>query len=138
MPRIPNPHDALFRLFLSDLSLEFVRDFVQFFISEHISPELAKALLWYTVNEGDCSDYEQFFQTIAEQNQQHRDDVMTIAQQLIQKGRQEGEQKGRQEGERAKAQAMAKSMLLDDEPLDKILRYTGLSMDEIALLRTKH
>ena len=37
--------------------------------------------------------------------------------------------------ERKKALEIAKKMLTDDEPVDKILRYTGLSRDEVEGLR---
>jgi hypothetical protein len=38
------------------------------------------------------------------------------------------------EGERNKAVAIAKIMLLDNEPMEKIVRYTQLSIDEIKRL----
>ena len=42
-----------------------------------------------------------------------------------------GEKRGRAEGSHAKAVEMARTMLLDGEPADKIMRYSGLSMEEI-------
>jgi predicted transposase/invertase (TIGR01784 family) len=41
-----------------------------------------------------------------------------------------GEQKGRNE--------IARNMIIDEEPIDKIIRYTGLSHDEIESLRNDY
>lgn len=130
--------------------LEFVRDITYYLNQDQACPERVNALLRYIVQEGECSDYDMFFQTLAQQTQRYRENVMTIAQQLrqegMQKGRQEGMQEGRQEGrqegervgwEQAR-KAMARSMLDAEEPLEKITRYTGLSAQDIALLQTQH
>ena len=42
------------------------------------------------------------------------------------------EQKGIAEGETQKAFSIAKNMIADGEPVQKITRYTGLTRDEIA------
>ena len=53
----------------------------------------------------------------------------------LKKGRAEGEkigiEKGRAEGEKQKAVEMARMMKADNEPLEKIMRYTNLTLDEI-------
>ena len=118
--------------------LELVNDIVLFLQHYCRSHHLADSLMTYVANKGECSDFEQFFQVIAEQNQPYREEIMTIAEQLQQKGLEKGLQKGRQEGEAAKAREMALSMLSENEPLVKIARYTGLSEIEIEQLRTKH
>jgi predicted transposase/invertase (TIGR01784 family) len=41
---------------------------------------------------------------------------------------------GRQEGEIVKALAIARSMIEDSEPVDKIIKYTGLSREEVEKL----
>jgi hypothetical protein len=43
--------------------------------------------------------------------------------------------KARQDGEKAKAFEMAKIMMTDKEPIEKIARYTGLTREEIDALR---
>ncbi|MBX9890101.1 MAG: hypothetical protein K2X94_02440 [Amoebophilaceae bacterium] len=53
--------------------------------------------------------------------------VMSAAERLRQEGERMGVQKGRQEGENSKAIAIAKSMLKNGEPIDKIISYTGLT-----------
>jgi len=42
-----------------------------------------------------------------------------------------GLEQGRAEGEKQKAMEMARMMKADNEPLEKIMRYSGLTLDEI-------
>jgi predicted transposase/invertase (TIGR01784 family) len=51
-----------------------------------------------------------------------------------QEGLQIGEQKGPQEGEQRKAFAMARNMIAEGEPVEKITRYTGLTREEVENL----
>ena len=44
------------------------------------------------------------------------------------------EQKAEQRGEQKQKIAIAKEMKADNEPIDKIMRYTGLSREEIEKL----
>ncbi len=50
-------------------------------------------------------------------------------------GRNEGLELGRNEGELYKAYNMARIMLDKDEPIDKIIEYTGLTNEEITDLK---
>jgi len=43
----------------------------------------------------------------------------------------------REEGEKKKASEIAAEMLIDDEPVTKISKYTGLSAEEIGLIRQR-
>jgi predicted transposase YdaD len=52
----------------------------------------------------------------------------------IQKGRQEGEQLGIQKGRQEGSRQIAREMLKDGESAEKIMRYTGLSKEEIQQL----
>lgn len=132
---------------IDDLDLlEMLPDICDGFGRTELSPKLVVSLLHFLYNVGECSDYSAFFEKIAHENPHYRENVMTIAQQLRQEGRkegwQEGEQlglqKGRQEGLQEGLQKMARSMLSEHEPIEKIARYTGLTEDEIMLLQTKH
>ena len=49
-------------------------------------------------------------------------------------GRAEGEKLGIEKGEKQKAIEMARMMKADNEPLEKIMRYSGLTKDEILIL----
>ena len=50
-------------------------------------------------------------------------------------GLEEGRAEGRAEGADAKARATAVAMLMDNEPIEKIVKYSGLSEKEILELR---
>ena len=52
----------------------------------------------------------------------------------LEKGRQEGEQMGVAKGRREEKHEMARSMKADGEPLDKIRKYTGLSLTDLEKL----
>jgi len=62
-----------------------------------------------------------------------------LAEQIRNEGKTEGiEQgieKGKLEGEKEKAIMVAKNMLKDGEPIEKIVKYTGLSMEEMEKLK---
>ena len=49
----------------------------------------------------------------------------------LRKGRKEGRAEGHKEGRREQAFAIARQMKADQEPLNKIMRYTGLTEAEI-------
>jgi len=50
-------------------------------------------------------------------------------------GRAEGRAEGRTEGADAKAREMALAMLMDNEPIEKIVKYSGLSEKDTLELR---
>ena len=56
----------------------------------------------------------------------------------IKEAREQGEERGRSEGEKSGRAAekleMAKAMKSDNEPVDKIAKYTGLSKAKIEML----
>jgi predicted transposase/invertase (TIGR01784 family) len=54
-----------------------------------------------------------------------------------QKGRQEGEQKGLQAGERNKARDVARSLLLEKDPVERVAKVTGLSLEEVKSLASE-
>lgn len=49
--------------------------------------------------------------------------------------RDKGRREGRREGEHSKALSMARIMVADCEPTEKIARYTGLSIEDVEKLR---
>ena len=52
-------------------------------------------------------------------------------------GKAEGNAEGKAEGEAIGVEKIAINMLQDNEPLDKISRFTGLSLDELLKLKNK-
>ena len=57
--------------------------------------------------------------------------VMSVAERLRQEGIEEGKQEGIQEGIRM----TAKTMIIEGEPIDKIIRYTRLSNEQIEEIK---
>ena len=52
----------------------------------------------------------------------------------IREGKEQGKKEGKKEGERLKAIEIAKNMLKDKKDLKEIIKYTGLTEDEIKKL----
>lgn len=49
--------------------------------------------------------------------------------------REEGEEKGRVEGREEEKREIAREMLSADEPIEKIMRFTGLTREQIEELK---
>lgn len=94
---------------------------------EWISPEQVRILIHYMVNAGEAPAPE-FMRALAERLPQHEDELMTIAQQLEQKGIEKGIQLGRQEGKLE----VARSLLKMGMPIESVQEATGLSEDDLA------
>ena len=60
-----------------------------------------------------------------------------ITTKAMKRGKKEGKEEGKKEGEKTAKIEMAKQMLLDDESIDKIIKYTKLSEKEIEKLKTE-
>lgn len=120
-------------------------------LTGHLTGQQLISLINYLVQAGETDDAEAFVRQLAQRVPQHGDTLMTIAQQLEQKGiekglergRQEGIQlgeqrgieKGKREGEREAALKIACAML--DNGLDRstVMKMTGLSEDDLSQLR---
>lgn len=76
-----------------------------------------KGLFNYILQTGDAV---RFNDGVAERSPKHKESLMTIAERL------------RQEGEQSKALHIAKIMLESGVPLADIMRFTGLSEEELA------
>lgn len=66
--------------------------------AEFMTGQQLHALVNYMLQAGETADAGAFIRELAQRVPQHEDELMTIAQQLEQKGRQEGRLEGRQEG----------------------------------------
>lgn len=89
------------------------------------SPQVI-SLIHYILQAGESSGAEAFVRDLAQRVPQHGDELMTIAQQL--------EQKGRAEGEREAAFKIARNML--ERGLDEaaVMEMTGLSKEDLNRL----
>lgn len=109
---------------------------------EWISPEQVRILIHYMVNAGEAPAPE-FMRALAERLPQHEDELMTIAQQLEQKGidkgiqlgEQRGIEKGRHEGKLEGKLEVARSLLKMGMPIESVQEATGLSEDDLAQIR---
>ena len=110
---------------------------------EWISPEQVRILIHYMVNAGEAPAPE-FMRALVERLPQHEDELMTIAQQLEQKGiekgiqqgiqlgEQRGIEKGRHEGKLEGKLEVARSLLKMGMSRESVQEATGLSEDDLA------
>lgn len=126
-------------------ALEFVKDIVLQAAKHLLTPDQFNSLLYYISQEGDSKNFEQFYSILAEALPNYREDIMTLAQRLEQKGLEQGlEQglkKGLEEGEHRKniaITAIAKKLLDEGRSPGAVQKLTGLSQREIMALIDKH
>lgn len=116
-------------------------------MADYLSSPQVIAQLHYLLQAGESADSEAFVRELAQRVPQHGDALMTIAQQLeqkgIEKGRPEdiqiGEEKGRHEskleGEREATLKIARTMLKNCLDLSSVMKMTGLTADELDQIR---
>jgi len=100
-------------------------------------------LIHFLLQAGESADSEAFVRELAQHVPQHGDALMTIAQQLEQKGiekgrmegRQEGIQLGEQRGIRAASLKIARAMLQNGFDQNMVMQMTGLTEDDLAQIR---
>ena len=97
------------------------------------SPQVI-SLIHYILQAGESSGAEAFVRDLAQRVPQHGDELMTIAQQLEQKGIKKGIEQGRSEGEREAAFKIARNMLKSGLDEIAVMEMTGLSKDDLQSL----
>lgn len=97
-------------------------------VTEPITGQQLISLINYLLQAGETSDAEAFVRTLAQRVPQHGDTLMTIAQQLEQKGLEKGIEKGRKE----EALKIARSMLQNGIERSAVIKITGVTEDELA------
>ncbi|MDO8953439.1 MAG: Rpn family recombination-promoting nuclease/putative transposase [Gammaproteobacteria bacterium] len=99
-----------------------------------IGHEMFKDVILYVLRSGEEDDYEAFFKIITSEAEEYKEDVMTMADRIMEKGVQQGIQQGIQKGEYVKAIDIAKKLC--DEGFDMFLikKLTGLSDEDLKLL----
>ncbi len=117
-------------------------------LADYLSSSQVISLVNYLLQAGETADADLFVRTLAQRVPQHEDALMTIAQQLEQKGIEKGMEKGleeglqlgeqrglvkgRSEGERSAALKIARTMLQNGLPPSLVAEMTGLSDDDLA------
>ncbi|ELX5592989.1 Rpn family recombination-promoting nuclease/putative transposase, partial [Salmonella enterica] len=122
---------------------ELVDRLAPILLAGYLSSSQVISLVHYIVQAGETSDAEAFVRELAQRVPQHGDALMTIAQQLeqkgIEKGRAEGlqlgEQRGIEKGEREAAMKIARSLLKMGMSRESVLEATGLTENDLAQIR---
>lgn len=118
---------------------ELVDRLAPILLAGYLSSSQVISLVHYIVQAGETSDAEAFVRELAQRVPQHGDALMTIAQQLeqkgIQKGIQLGRQEGRNEGKLEGKLEVARTMLQNGIDRNTVIKMTGLSEDDLAQIR---
>ncbi|HFW0767326.1 TPA: Rpn family recombination-promoting nuclease/putative transposase, partial [Salmonella enterica subsp. enterica serovar Java] len=122
---------------------ELVDRLAPILLAGYLSSSQVISLVHYIVQAGETADAETFVRELAQRVPQHGDALMTIAQQLeqkgIEKGRAEGlqlgEQRGIEKGEREATLKIARTMLQNGIDRSTVMKMTGLSEDDLAQIR---
>ncbi|XTZ39759.1 Rpn family recombination-promoting nuclease/putative transposase [Salmonella enterica] len=101
-------------------------------LAEQMTGHQLASLINYLVQAGEASDAETFVRKLAQRVPKHKDELMTIAEQLKQKGFNLGRQEGRQEGEREATLKIARTMLLNGLDRRTVMKMTGLTEEDLA------
>ena len=112
---------------------------VTLLMRDTLSSPLVMTLIQYLVQAGESADSEAFVRELAQRVPQHGDALMTIAQQLeqkgIEKGIQLGEQRGIEKGRHEGKLEVARSLLKMGMSHESVLEATGLTADDLAQIR---
>ncbi|CAI1637994.1 Putative transposase, YhgA-like [Serratia fonticola] len=105
---------------------------VTLLLAGYTTKEQLISLINYMLQMGSTTKPERLLRELARRAPQHEEELMTIAEYLEQKGREEGLQEGVQKGERGAALKIAHAMLADGLELARVMKLTGLSEEELA------
>ncbi|PRD14458.1 Rpn family recombination-promoting nuclease/putative transposase [Pantoea coffeiphila] len=111
-------------------------------IAGYLTGQQLVSLINYLVQAGEAPDASAFVRELAQRMPQHKDGLMTIAQQLeqigvkkgIKKGILLGEEQGVIKGKREAALAIARSLLTRGMDADSVLAVTGLMAEDLDTL----
>jgi len=116
-----------------DLS-ELLDQLITLLSQKCLSDSQLNVLINYMLKAGNTADPGALIRQLARSAPQYKDQLMTIAEWLEEKGRTEGIQLGMVEGRQAEARAIARKMLEEGIDIAAISRFTGLSADELTAL----
>lgn len=118
---------------------ELLDQLVLLLVKESVSGQQLIALVNYMIQVGETPDAQGFIRELAQRVPEHGGELMTIAQQLKQLGREEGRKEGMQEGmQQGKQEGMqlafvnvARTMLANGYDWAVITAMTGLTEDDL-------
>lgn len=114
---------------------ELVDRLAPILLAGYLSSSQVISLVHYIVQAGETSDAEAFVRELAQRVPQHGDALMTIAQQLEQKGIEKGIQQGEQRGIEKGKLEVARTMLQNGIDRNIVIKMTGLTEDDLAQIR---
>ncbi|EAY4115624.1 IS3 family transposase [Salmonella enterica] len=118
---------------------ELVDRLAPILLTGYLSSSQVISLVHYIVQAGETSDAEAFVRELAQRVPQHGDALMTIAQQLEQKGIEKGIQQGIQLGEQRGIEKgkleVARTMLRNGIDRSTVMKMTGLTENDLAHIR---
>ncbi|MFZ4831687.1 Rpn family recombination-promoting nuclease/putative transposase [Rouxiella sp. Mn2063] len=101
-------------------------------LAGYLSSSQVVSLVHYIAQTGEVSDAEAFVRELAQRVPTSGDALMTIAQQLEQKGLEKGIQLGIEQGRNAGKLEVARIMLQNGIDLDSVMKMTGLTEEDLA------
>ncbi len=119
--------------------LNLAHDITELLKNYQITRELYQHMIQYLLSCGESQSYEAFLNVIIEHTVAgYREDTMTIAEQLENRGYEKGIHAGIEQGEHEKAIAIARNMLVSHFDHDTIRKITGLSNSDLSKLVNNH
>ncbi|MCW2475107.1 Rpn family recombination-promoting nuclease/putative transposase [Candidatus Symbiopectobacterium sp. NZEC151] len=105
---------------------------VTIMLTTNMTRQQVISLINYMVQAGNTSNAEAYVRQLAQRVPQHGDELMTIAEQLEQKGIEKGIEQGIEKGEREATLKIARAMLQKGMDFATIMEMTELSKEDLA------
>jgi predicted transposase/invertase (TIGR01784 family) len=118
---------------LRDLA-ELQEQLVTLLLAGYTTKEQLISLINYMLQMGSTTEPERLLRELASRAPSHEEELMTIAEYLEQKGREEGRLEGLEEGKLKEALKIARSMLANGFERTMVMKLTGLSAEEVDQL----
>jgi predicted transposase/invertase (TIGR01784 family) len=116
-----------------DLS-ELLDQLITLLTQDHLTEYQIDVLINYMLKAGNTTEPGVLVRQLAQSAPQYKEQLMTIAEWLEEKGRAEGMQQGLEEGRQAEARDIAQKMLARGLEPDLITHLTGLTQEELVAL----
>ncbi|CDL86980.1 transposase (fragment) [Xenorhabdus cabanillasii JM26] len=115
--------------------LDWIPHLVELLNAGYNTAEQRNVVLSYILLNGHTLNLSQFVHQLIEQSPEHETMLMTIAEELEQKGREQGIRQGIEQGREEGKLETARELLRYGVSLDIIVTSTGLSRDKIEALK---
>lgn len=116
-----------------DLS-ELLAPLITLLTQDHLTDTQLSVLVNYMLKAGNAAEPGALIRQLAQGAPQYKEQLMTIAEWLEEKGRTEGLQKGLEQGREAEARAIARKMLANGLEPGLIASVTGITPEELSTL----